>query len=402
MAAIKKDDAKKGADYEAIGEKIRAAVQAGKITKEEGRAKMAAIKKDQGSDRAKDYLAKVKKELGAALEAGRISKEDAAKRYEAAEKAIRERMAMAERGERERGERSITVEEYRRAEAKMRKMVEDGKAKPEDVERRLIEMRKMIAGRSERGAREDVDWEGIKKRIEGAVKSGKMTREEADAQYKEIRKRMAGEGKGDSKRISHEEYRKAEGEIHKAIAAGKLTKEQGRERLAAMRKMIGEKSVAPAKKKSRPGEAREDVDWEAIKRRIEGAVKSGKMTREEADAQYAEIKKRMAGEGKGDSKRIGREDYGKAARDIREAVAAGKLTKEQGREKLAAIRKQIGEKSEAPAKKKSREGQAKKDVDWEAVKKKIEGAVKSGKITREEADAKYEAIKKQMAGGDKR
>ena len=57
---------------------------------------------------------------------------------------------MAGQGERKRGERSITVEEHRSAEAKMRKMVEDGTAKPEDVERRLIEMRKMMAGQGER------------------------------------------------------------------------------------------------------------------------------------------------------------------------------------------------------------------------------------------------------------
>jgi len=78
----------------------------------------------------------------------------------------------------------------------MRKMIEDGKAKPEDVERRLIEMRKMIGDQSkrggERGNRERPDWEGIKRRIEAAVKSGDMTREEADAKYKAIRERMAG------------------------------------------------------------------------------------------------------------------------------------------------------------------------------------------------------------------
>ena len=35
-----------------------------------------------------------------------------------------------------------------------------------------------------------MDWQGIKRRIEGAVKSGKITHEEADAKYKEIRERL--------------------------------------------------------------------------------------------------------------------------------------------------------------------------------------------------------------------
>ena len=380
---------KSEADLKATWKKPQAMVKAGKLTKEQAVAKMSAIKKeaakkDQGSERAKAYLMKVKKELGELVEAGRISKEDAAKRYEGAQKSIQERMAaerrrgsrrttredkrseyegferriraavaegkmtreeageqlagwrwrmeMAERSEG--GERSITVEQYKRAEAKMRKMIEDGKAKPEDVERRLIEMRKMMAEQGERG----------------------------------------------SKRITREDFAKAAGEIRKAIAEGKITEEQGRAKLAAMRRMIGEKREATATK---------DVDWEGIKRRIEAAVKSGEMTREEADAKYEEIKKRSSGRGERDSNRVSREDFARAAGEIRKAIAEGKITEEQGRAKLAAMRKMIAEKREATAK---------RDVDWEGIKRRVEGAVKSGDLTREEADAKYRAIRERMAG----
>jgi hypothetical protein len=55
-------------------------------------------------------------------------------------------------------------------------------------------MRKMIAGPSEREAGREVDWADIKRRIEDAVKSGKMTREEADAKYKAIRERLGQKG----------------------------------------------------------------------------------------------------------------------------------------------------------------------------------------------------------------
>jgi hypothetical protein len=279
-------------DYEAVERRLGEGVAEGELTLKQASVMMDALKKaggakkDQGSDRAEAYLMKVKKELGELVEAGSISREDAAKRYEGAKKGLKARMAgrgerqrgddkqreyegferrikaavregkmtrveageqlegfrrrmeMAERSER--GERSITVEEYKRAEAKMRKMVEDGKARPEDVERRLIEMRKMMAEQGERG----------------------------------------------SKRISREDFAKVAGEIRKAIAEGKITEEQGRAKLAAMRKMIAEKSEGAAKR---------DVDWEGIKRRIEGAVESGDMTREQADAKYREIRERMAG-----------------------------------------------------------------------------------------------------------
>jgi len=280
-------------DYEAVGRRLRAAVAAGELTGEQARTMMEALRKagaageNQGADRAKAYLMKVKKDLAEDVEAGRISREDAAKRYEAAEKGIRERMAAGRRqregqrrritredyaraearlrqgvaegkisaedararlqgmrkmvaGQAERDERRITVEQYKRAEEKMRKMVDEGKAKPEDVERRLIQMRKMMGDQSkrggERGDRERPDWEAIKRRIEGAVKSGKMTREQADAKYREIRERMAREDRGGDKRV---EYEGIERRIKEAVKAGTMTPEQAREKLQAYRKRMG-------------------------------------------------------------------------------------------------------------------------------------------------------------------
>lgn len=41
-------------------------------------------------------------------------------------------------------------------------------------------------------------------------------------------------------------------------------------------------------------------------------------------------------------------------------------------------------------------------VDWEKIKRETEAAVKSGKMTRKQADAKYQAIQKRIAGKDER
>jgi len=284
-------------DYEAVEKRLGEAVSKGELSLEQAGVMMDALKKaggaekDQDSERAKAYLMKVKKELGELVEAGEISREDAAKRYEGAVKGIKERMAagrrqrgddkqreyegferrikaavregkmtreeageklegfrrrmeMAERGEQserrisredyaraeaeldkavaegrispedararlngmrramaergERGERGITIEEYKRAEAKMRKMIEDGKAKPEDVERRLIEMRKMIRDQSKRGGEQQrttrgdkrAEYEGFERRIKAAVEAGKMTREEAREKIEDYKKRI--------------------------------------------------------------------------------------------------------------------------------------------------------------------------------------------------------------------
>ena len=141
---------------------------------------------------------------------------------------------MAEQAEH--SERGITVEEYKRAEAKMRKMIEDGKAKPEDVERRLIEMRKMIGGQSTRG--------------------------------------------GERRRISREDYGRAEAELRKAVAEGKVSEEDARTRLQGMRKMMAEPS--------------RDVraEYAGFERRILAAVEAGKMTGEKLEA----YRKRMGQE----------------------------------------------------------------------------------------------------------
>ena len=82
----------------------------------------------------------------------------------------------------------------------MRKMVEDGKAKPEDVERRLIEMRKMMAEQGERqrgGERQRTTrgdkgdaYEGFERRIKAAVEAGKMTRAEAREKLEDYKKRI--------------------------------------------------------------------------------------------------------------------------------------------------------------------------------------------------------------------
>jgi len=340
------------ADYEAVGKRLRAAVQAGELTADEARIMMGALRRtaQQGERRRgaggaeqSEYEGFARR-IKAVVAEGKMTPEEGREQLAG----FRRRTAMAGRGERERGERGITVEEYKRAEEKMRKMVEEGKAKPEDVERRLIEMRKMIGERGERSRGE--------------------------------------------RSISVEEYKRAEAKMRKMVEEGKAKPEDVERRLSGMRKMMGEWGERGEKERDPKAE------YDAAVRKIKAAIAAGDITEEQGKARLEGMRKRMGG----DSKRVGRDEYSEAAREIREAVAAGKITKEQGREKLSAVRKQIGAKKEGAVKKKGREGQAKKDVDWEGIKKRIESAVKSGKMTRKEADAKYEAIKKRMSGGEKR
>jgi polyhydroxyalkanoate synthesis regulator phasin len=175
-----------------------------------------------------------------------------------------------------------------------------------------------------------LDWEAIKKKIEGAVKAGKLTREEADAHYLALRKQTA-------------------------------------------QKPTVKKDVSNAK-----------LDWEAAKKKIEGAVKAGKLTREEADAHYLALKKQTAQKPtvKKDASNA-KLDWEAAKKKIEGAVKAGKLTREEADAHYQALKKQTSQK---PAVKKKASNDK---LDWEAIKKKIEGAVKAEKLTREAADAHY-------------
>ena len=60
-----------------------------------------------------------------------------------------------------------------------------------------------------------------------------------------------------------------------------------------MQAQEGARAVRPQFKDVRK-EKTEQVDWASIKKRIEGAVERGDMTREQADQKYLEIKKKLA------------------------------------------------------------------------------------------------------------
>lgn len=231
----KKLDPKK-ANHETTWRKLQAMVKAGKLTEKQALAKMSAIKREaasktktnvkaparrqarvkkaQGAEKQPDwaqaYLTKVKKELGAAVETGRISKEDAGKRFKAAQEAMKKRMAAAPRQARA-------------------KKVQGSDEKPDRTRAYLMRVRKELAA---------------------TVAAGKLTREDAGKKY-----RAAEEG------------------IKKRMEMG-----QRREK---------------AVNEGRPVQGRRDArarDAEPVGRRRRAGVKAGKITEEDADGKWIEIK----------------------------------------------------------------------------------------------------------------
>ena len=165
--------------------------------------------------------------------------------------------------------------------------------------------------------------------------------------------------------------------LKQAVDAKEISPEQAKKMIAALKIS----SVKPAVKKTA---SNAKLDWDAAKKKIEGAVKAGKLTREEADAHYQALKKQTtqkpAVKKNASNDKL---DWEAAKKKIEGAVKAGKLTREEADAHYQALKKQTSKK---PAVKKNASNAK---LDWEAIKKKIEGAVKAEKLTREEADAHY-------------
>jgi hypothetical protein len=126
---------------------------------------------------------------------------------------------------------------------------------------------------------------------------------------------------------------------------GKLSEEE-RKAVAALRKAQGARQSDRASDKARPNSGGRER-YAAAAMKIKEAVKAGKITEAQGKDRLAAFRKRL-GEGRGESDKArpnsgGREGYAAAAKRIKEAVKAGKITEAQGKERLAAYRKRMGE-----------------------------------------------------------
>ena len=94
------------------------------------------------------------------------------------------------------------------------------------------------------------------------------------------------------------------------------------------------------------------------------------------------------------------QDYEAVIERLKQAVDAKEISPEQAKAMIAVLKKSSTAKSPQAKPGASAKTAPKKDVskakpDWDAIIKTIESAVKAGKLTREQADAKYDELKKQ-------
>ena len=162
-------------------------------------------------------------------------------------------------------------------------------------------------------------------KIREAVAAGDLTREEAAKKMEAIKKRSQSDNGLRAK------YAEAEAKMKAAVAAGKMTRTEAEKRLARLAKQLKAASGnEPASDKMR-----------AVAEEIEEARKAGKITDEEAREKLGALRRRVADSGKANDQRMRRQKYADAERKLKKAVEAGELSEEAAKNRLMQFKNRL-------------------------------------------------------------
>lgn len=162
---ISKADAAKR--YASAAQQMKKRMAAGERAKKASEGK----KRKTSADPAREYLAKVRMKLGVAVRAGKMSREDAGKKYAAAEKSVKKKMALAKN----------------KAKAKNKDKAKRAKGKKADVRAKKVRVKKAHAPKRDSLRQVEIDLANIQK----ALKSGKLSTRDAELKMRDMRRRLA-------------------------------------------------------------------------------------------------------------------------------------------------------------------------------------------------------------------
>jgi len=285
------------------------------------RAQDEADAQDTRRDRWDDMIEKTKK----AIADGVISKEDGRKKIAG----ILERKKLAE--EQQKAEKLEAIKKrMETAKAQLDELVKKGEISQEDADKRMIGLREAIAKRREKGARgEEIDLEGIGRRIRLAIADGKITAEQGRERMAGARARAAaGNDKVDNRRAEYGAFAKR---MEEAVKAGAMTEEEAEKQLIALRERMWPKDKIA---KSTGSSA-----YEIFEAGIIDAVKAGELSRAQAGKLLEGYKKRMGEKTKKNA--MTREEIGAAMKKIEAAVEAGEITPDEARARMQRLRKAL-------------------------------------------------------------
>lgn len=344
-----------------------------------------------------DDMASLQRRLRIAVERGLLTREEMKRVLDALRKvpAVRDQRPTDRGGEADERQRALRMR-YAQLEERLQKAVATGKMSREDAEAKLAEARQEMfgGGESKQPAADRGDlrerrmrFGALQERLEKAVAAGEMSRKDADAKLEAAYTEMFGD-RDAAKRAPAEapsegdlkrRYAQAEERVMKGIAMGKLTEKEGKARLEALRtEMFGDRDAA----KRTPAEAPSESDLPSV----------GRLFRREADA------KKDAAPGRKGKVEEARRRFEEDARKIEAAIKAGKISEEDGKAKLEAIQKQFDApltKSSATEKKTGKKSKSKSKAEEKPASRKSKVPAK-----KEKASQKDEAPKKKSKVGD--
>jgi beta-lactamase regulating signal transducer with metallopeptidase domain len=182
---------------------------------------------------AQDYKA-VERRLGEAVTNGELSLEQAGVMMDVLRTAG---------GAKKQAAKSKSDTDLENAWKKLQAMVKASELTQEQATAKMSAIKKEAAK-----SKSDTDLESTWKKLQAMVKASELTQEQATAKMSAIKKEaakkgikertVAGRDQRGSESITREDYARAEAEIRKAIAEGKITEEQGRAKLNALRQRM--------------------------------------------------------------------------------------------------------------------------------------------------------------------
>jgi len=306
--------------YRRAAAELEKALVEGKISKEDMEKRLSGLRAsfaerlEMADERIRptsvEDLRRAAVEMEKMVAEGRITAENAAQRLTTLRKIL------AETQKQEAEERqTITAQEFERAAAEMKKMVAEGKAKKEDVEQRLAEMRKVMAEKQESAGQERrtftvQEFDRAAAEMKKMAAEGKAKKEDVEQRLAEMRKMMDSSGKkfagkGDKAKVDAKvaQLREIEAKIRAAVESGDISREEAGKKLEAFRAEMF------ASDQAKKGKAADELNAtsEGLARRLKIAVESGRITEEEAEARWkafeAGIKQRENATRDGDSKK---------------------------------------------------------------------------------------------------
>ena len=258
------------------------------------------------------------------------------------------------------------------------------------------------------------DYGAVQRRLVEAVKAGELSHDQIGPMMEALKKnaKPAERGEVQDEAAMKRRYIAGAKKIEAAIKSGEVSKEDGEKRLIEMRKRMFPTHDDKAAKSVRG----EETDRGALRRRyveaaktIEAAIKSGEVSKEDGEKRLIEMRKRMfptRDDKAAKSVRAGADDveakkrrYMAAAEELEAAVDAGKLSKEDAEKKLIEMRKRMfrtrGDKEAKSDRAEADDMEAKKRR-YMAAAEELEAAVEAGRLSKEDAQKKLIEMRNKM------